>query len=110
MSSYALQVRFRHLAPSEGLIALAAARFKLIRSVLSGPAECTVCVESDPAARTHALVKVHERGRVQAEARASHSDPEAALRLALEDVQAQLGAASRPGHESWAPQQWWAAS
>jgi hypothetical protein len=98
--SYALQVRFRHLAPSEGLIALAAARYKLIRSVLVGPGECTVSLESDAHARplAHAVVKIHEHGLARAEASASHRDPEVALGRALQDVQDQLGAsqASRP--------------
>jgi hypothetical protein len=92
--SYALQVHFRHVLPSEGLIALAAARYESIRRVLTEPAECTVTLEreSEPRALTRAVVRVHTEGNARAEASASHRDPEIALGIALDAVQEQVGA------------------
>jgi hypothetical protein len=97
--SYALQVHFRHVVPSEGLIALAAARYELIRRVLAEPGECTVTLEREPEplhrALTRALVRIYSDGQLRAQASASHRDPDIALGLALEAVQQQVGAQHR---------------
>lgn len=94
--SYALQVHFRQVLPSEGLIALAAARYALIRRVLTEPGECTVSLEreAEPQRRAlaRAVVKIYTQGRERGEASASHRDPEVALELALDALQEQLGA------------------
>ena len=87
--SHALQVRFVRLDPSEDLIALAAAHYKQMRRVLDAPGECTVCLERD-GALAQVVVKLSEKGRTRAEARASHADPAVALSLALARVREAL--------------------
>lgn len=84
--SHALQVRFVRLDPSEQLIALAAAHYKQMRRVLDAPGECTVCLEREPeghVSQVLVVVKLSERGRTRAEARASHPEAEVALGIAL---------------------------
>ena len=87
--SHALQVRFVRLDPSEELIALAAAHYKQMRRVLDVPGECTVCLEREGSV-SHAVVKLSERDRTRAEARASHAQPEVALGIALARVREKL--------------------
>jgi hypothetical protein len=102
--SHALQVRFVRLDPNEDLIALAAAHYKHMRCTLEAPGECTVYLERDVDAavqRVDAVVKLSDQGRTRAEARASHSQPEVALRIALTRVREKL---AEPG--AYVPPAW----
>lgn len=92
--AHALQVSFRRLAPSEGLVSLAALRYKQMRWALADAGECLVVLERHeqaPRPFAQAAVTIREHGRARAEAVAKHSDPQVALRIALEAVRAQLG-------------------
>ena len=95
--SYAIQVRFVHLAPCEDLIARAAAHYRQMRRVLAGPGECTVSLERDAQVpgRTHAVVKVRHLGQAWAEASAAHTESEVALELAMREVHGQLDSGAR---------------
>lgn len=89
--SHALQVSFRRLVPNEGLVAMAAERYRQLRCLRPGLGECCVSLEQKSGPVTHALVVVREEGRPGAEAQASHRSPEVALGLALERAQINLG-------------------
>jgi hypothetical protein len=89
--AHALQVSFRQLIPSEGLIELAAERYRQLRRVRPDLGECCVSLEMGHGSVAHAIVLVREEGRPGTEAKASHRDPMVALGLALESAQAQLG-------------------
>jgi hypothetical protein len=88
---HALQVSFRQLVPNESLIALAREKYRQIRCARPTLGECLVQLEQRSGVLTHATVRMRDEGRIGAEAEASHRDPQAALCMALQLAQAQLG-------------------
>ncbi len=95
--SQALQVSFRQLIPSEGLVGLAAERYRRFGSSLHGPSQCWVSLEALPSdqAQTLAQVRIESGGTGWAHAEARHSDPYTALETALTSLEAQLRAPRR---------------
>jgi hypothetical protein len=95
----ALQVSFRQLVPSEGLVGLAATRYRRLGQVVRGPSQCVVCLETlggRPDALTLAHVRLERPGAPWAQAEARHHDPYTALDAALSSLEAQLQAGRWP--------------
>jgi hypothetical protein len=91
--THALQVSFRRLVPNETLVGLAATRYRRLGTVVPGPSQCLVSLESfgRPArALTLAQVRLERDGQPSAHAEARHRDPVAALDAALTSLEAQL--------------------
>ena len=89
----ALQVSFRELIPNEGLVGLAAARYRRFGGALPGPSQCTVSLETHGRRErrfTLAQVRLECRGAPHAQAEAAHTDPFTALEQALAALEAQL--------------------
>lgn len=95
----ALQVSFRQLVPSEGLVGLAATRYRRLGEVVRGPSQCVVCLEAledRPYPLTRAHVRLERPGEPWTHAEARHHDPYAALDAALTSLEAQLQAVRWP--------------
>jgi hypothetical protein len=92
--SHALQVSFRHLLPSEKLVALAAESFQYIQRHRPEMRECCVVVESladNRPKRVQTVVSLHPEQGEPLEASAIHGDAAVALGLALAQLQTRLG-------------------
>jgi ribosome-associated translation inhibitor RaiA len=89
----ALQVSFRRLFPNEGLVGLAATRYRQLGAVVRGSSQCLVSLETldrRATALTLAQVRLERDGQPSAHAQARHRDPFAALDAALTSLEAQL--------------------
>jgi hypothetical protein len=92
--SHALQVSFRHLLPSEKLVALAAESFQHVQRFRPEMCECCVVVEALGESRTKRVqtrVSLRAASGEVVEGSAVHADAGVALSLALAQVQTRLG-------------------
>jgi hypothetical protein len=103
----ALQVNFRGVAPSEGLVEMASAHHRELIRERPTLAECLVVIEATHEGErpvVHALVHwTSAEGDDSQHGEGKHADPRAALRRALQAARDRIANPPRNSRDSWTP-------
>lgn len=103
----ALQVNFRGVAPSEGLVEMASAHHRELIRERPTLAECLVVIEATHDGEqpvVHALVHwTSAEGDDSQHGEGKHADPRAALRRALHAARDRIANPPRNSRDSWTP-------